>query len=256
MTQSTNDLLRELPSIDSLLRTTTALSLQPLIGAEHLGSLARRVTDELRQEILAAGNAEGSVEDRDGDFSRDSLLEEAERRLATIHQQESIRGLSRVINATGVILHTNLGRAPLSESARSAMLEAAGYCNLEFDLATGTRGRRGARAEDLLANITGAEAALIVNNCASAALLVLTVLAREGETIVSRGELVEIGGNFRVPDVMAQSGTRRIEVGTTNRTRLSDYRKAICANTRLRSEEHTSELQSPDQLVCRLLLEK
>ena len=240
MTQSTNDLLRELPSIDSLLRTTTALSLQPLIGAEHLGALARRVTDELRQEILAAGNAEGSVEDRDGDFSRDSLLEEAERRLATIHQQESIRGLSRVINATGVILHTNLGRAPLCDAARSAMLEAAGYCNLEFDLATGTRGRRGARAEDLLANITGAEAALIVNNCASAALLVLTVLAREGETIVSRGELVEIGGDFRVPDVMAQSGTRMIEVGTTNRTRLSDYRKAICANTRLLMRVHTS----------------
>jgi len=240
MTQSTNDLLRELPSIDSLLRTTTALSLQPLIGAEHLGALARRVADELRQEILAAGNAEGSVEDRDGDFSRDSLLEEAERRLATIHQQESIRGLSRVINATGVILHTNLGRAPLSESARRAILEAAGYGNLEFDLGTGTRGRRGARAEDLLANITGAESALVVNNCASAALLALIVLARDGETIVSRGELVEIGGDFRVPDVMAQSGTHMIEVGTTNRTRLSDYRKAISANTRLLMRVHTS----------------
>ncbi|PYS36512.1 MAG: L-seryl-tRNA(Sec) selenium transferase [Acidobacteria bacterium] len=240
MTQSTNDLLRELPSIDSLLRTTTALSLQPLIGAEHLGALARRVADELRQEILAAGNAEGSVEDRDGDFSRDSLLEEAERRLATIHQQESIRGLSRVINATGVILHTNLGRAPLSESARRAILEAAGYGNLEFDLGTGTRGRRGARAEDLLANITGAESALVVNNCASAALLALIVLARDGETIVSRGELVEIGGDFRVPDVMAQSGTHMIEVGTTNRTGLSDYRKAISANTRLLMRVHTS----------------
>ena len=240
MIRSTNDLLRELPSIDSLLRTTTALSLQPLIGAEHLGALARRITDELRHEILADSKVERSFAARDGSFSRDSLLEEAERRLATIHQQESIRGLSRVINATGVILHTNLGRAPLCDAARSAMLEAAGYCNLEFDLATGTRGRRGARAEDLLANITGAEAALIVNNCASAALLVLTVLAREGETIVSRGELVEIGGDFRVPDVMAQSGTRMIEVGTTNRTRLSDYRKAICANTRLLMRVHTS----------------
>src|SRR6266446_4227789 len=240
MTQSTNDLLRELPSIDSLLRTTTALSLQPLIGAEHLGALARRVADELRQEILAAGNIERSVEDRDGDFSRDSLLEEAERRLATIHQQESIRGLSRVINATGVILHTNLGRAPLSESARRAILEAAGYGNLEFDLGTGTRGRRGARAEDLLANVTGAESALVVNNCASAALLVLTVLARDGETIVSRGELVEIGGDFRVPDVMAQSGTRMIEVGTTNRTRLSDYRKALSEQTRLIMRVHPS----------------
>src|SRR5438128_9689924 len=237
MIRSTNDLLRELPSIDSLLRTTTALSLQPLIGAKHLGALARRVTDELRHEILADSNLERSFA---GGFSRDSLLEEAERRLAVIHHQESIRGLSHVINATGVILHTNLGRASLSEGARSAMLEAAGYCNLEFDLATGTRGRRGARAEDLLANITGAEAALIVNNCASAALLVLTVLAREGETIVSRGELVEIGGDFRVPEVMAQSGTRMIEVGTTNRTRLSDYRKAISENTRMIMRVHTS----------------
>ena len=238
MTQSTNDLLRELPSIDSLLRTTTALSLQPLIGAEHLGALARRVTDELRHEILV--DTERSFEDRDGGFSRDSLLAEAERRLASIHQQESVRRLSRVINATGVILHTNLGRASLSDTARHAMLEAAGYCNLEFDLATGTRGGRGARAEDLLANITGAEAALVVNNCASAALLALTVLAHDGETIVSRGELVEIGGDFRVPDVMAQSGTQMIEVGTTNRTRLSDYRKAISVHTRLLMRVHTS----------------
>ena len=145
MIRSTNDLLRELPSIDSLLRTTTALSLQPLIGAEHLGALARRIADELRHEILADSKVERSFAARDGSFSRDSLLEEAERRLAAIHQQESIRGLSRVINATGVILHTNLGRAPLCDAARSAMLEAAGYCNLEFDLATGTRGRRSSR---------------------------------------------------------------------------------------------------------------
>src|SRR5437762_1550295 len=240
MIRSTNDLLRELPSIDSLLRTTTALSLQPLIGAEHLGALARRITDELRHEILADSKVERSFAARDGSFSRDSLLEEAERRLAAIHQQESIRGLSRVINATGVILHTNLGRAPLSDAARSAMLEAAGYCNLEFDLATGTRGRRGARAEDLLANITGAEAALIANYCAAAALLVATILARDGEAVISRGELVEIGGDFRVPDVMAQSGTRMIEVGTTNRTRLSDYTKAISDQTRLLMRVHTS----------------
>src|SRR6184192_3574503 len=240
MIPSTNDLLRELPSIDSLLRTTTALSLQPLIGAEHLGALARRITDELRHEILADSKVERSFAARDGSFSRDSLLEEAERRLATIHQQESIRGLSRVINATGVILHTNLGRAPLCDAARSAMLEAAGYCNLEFDLTTGTRGRRGPRAEDLLANITGAEAALIVNNCASTALLVLTVLARDGETIVSRGELIEIGGDFRVPDVMAQSGTAMVEVGTTNRTRLSDYERAITERTRLVLRVHPS----------------
>jgi L-seryl-tRNA(Ser) seleniumtransferase len=111
---------------------------------------------------------------------------------------------------------------------------------LEYDIASGERGRRGPRAEDLLADLTGAEAALVVNNCAAAALLVLNTLARDGETIVSRGELVEIGGDFRVPDVMAQSGTQMIEVGTTNRTRLSDYRKAISENARLIMRVHAS----------------
>src|SRR6185436_18352417 len=143
-------------------------------------------------------------------------------------------------NATGVILHTNLGRAPLSAAAQKAMVEVARYCSLEYDLNSGTRGRRGARAEDLLASLCGAEAALVVNNCAAAAMLVLTVLARDGEAIVSRGELVEIGGDFRVPDVMAQSGTRMVEVGTTNRTRLSDYKKAISETTRLIMRVHPS----------------
>src|SRR5437868_5319256 len=118
---------------------------------------------------------------------------------------------------------SKLLRAPLSEAARRAIAdEAARYCTLEYDLETGERGRRGARVEQLLVELTGAEAALVVNNCAAAALLILTVLAQGGETIVSRGELVEIGGDFRVPDVMLNSGTRLVEVGTTNRTRLSD----------------------------------
>ena len=118
--------------------------------------------------------------------------------------------------------------------------EAAGYCALEYDVATGERGRRGARVEDLLAELTGAEEALVVNNCAAAALLILAVLAGDGETIVSRGELVEIGGDFRVPDVMASSGTRMIEVGTTNRTKLEDYRGALNENTRLIMRVHPS----------------
>jgi L-seryl-tRNA(Ser) seleniumtransferase len=173
--------------------------------------------------------------------TRASLLMEAEKRLAAAHRNEAARGLRRVINATGVVLHTNLGRAPLSDAARRAIVEnAASYCSLEYDVASGERGRRGPRAEDLLAGVTGAEAALVVNNCAAAALLVLTTLARNGETIVSRGELVEIGGDFRVPDVMAQSGTRMIEVGTTNRTRLSDYRKAMSEKTRLVMRVHAS----------------
>ena len=231
--------LRALPSVDSLLKTETARALKPDLGAARLSSLARQVTDELRRELLAGASAERPRPADNG--SRANLLMEAERRLATAHRNEAARGLRRVVNATGVVLHTNLGRAPLSEAARRAIVDkAAGYCSLEYDVASGERGRRGPRAEDLLASLTGAEAALVVNNCAAAALLVLKTLARDGETIVSRGELVEIGGDFRVPDVMAQSGTRMVEVGTTNRTRLSDYRKAISEDTRLIMRVHTS----------------
>jgi len=231
--------LRALPSVDSLLRTETALSIREQIGATRLSSLARQITDELRREMLAI--EPGATAETGENGSRASLLEEAERRLAAAHLDETTRAMRHVINATGVVLHTNLGRAPLSDGARRAITDAAaGYCNLEYDIASGERGRRGPQVEDLLAALTGAEAALVVNNCAAAALLVLTALAREGDTIVSRGELVEIGGDFRVPDVMAQSGTRMIEVGTTNRTRLSDYRKAICETTRLIMRVHAS----------------
>ena len=230
--------LSSLPSVDSLLRTETARSIRPLIGAHRLTSLARQIADELRREMLAAAPEKATESAENG--LRASLLQQAEARLAVAHLNEAAKNLRRVINATGVVLHTNLGRASLSDAARTAISNAAGYCNLEYDIVSGERGRRGPRAEDLLADLTGAEAALVVNNCAAAALLVLTALAREAETIVSRGELVEIGGDFRVPDVMAQSGTRMIEVGTTNRTRLSDYRKAISENTGLIMRVHTS----------------
>jgi L-seryl-tRNA(Ser) seleniumtransferase len=204
-----------------------------------LSSLARQVTDEMRRELLAETSAKRPAGAENG--SRTDLMIEAEKRLATAHRDEVARGLRRVINATGVVLHTNLGRAPLSEAARRAMVDkAAGYCSLEYDITSGERGRRGPRAEELLTSLTGAEAALVVNNCAAAALLVLSALASDGESIVSRGELVEIGGDFRVPDVMAQSGTRMVEVGTTNRTRLSDYRKAISPDTRLIMRVHPS----------------
>jgi len=231
--------LRALPSVDTLLRTETAKSIRPQVGASRLSTLARQITDQMRREILAAAPDKSFESASNG--SRASLLREAEKRLAEMHLDEAATGLRHVINATGVVLHTNLGRAPLSEAARRAIADqAAGYCNLEYDIVSGERGRRAPRAEALLADLTGAEAALIVNNCAAAALLVLTVLAREAETIVSRGELVEIGGDFRIPDVMAQSGTRMIEVGTTNRTRLSDYRKAISENTELIMRVHPS----------------
>ena len=224
-------LLRSLPSIDALLRTEPGRSLRTALGGDQATRIAREVTDELRAQIL--GGSAGAA-------TSDGLLKRAQDMLSLHHQHSVATGVHRVINATGVILHTNLGRAPLSEAAKQALANASAYCNLEFDLNSGDRGRRGARAEDLLAMLTGTEAALVVNNCAAAALLVLSVLARDGATIVSRGELVEIGGDFRVPEVMAQSGTQMVEVGTTNRTKLGDYQRAIDGSTRLIMRVHTS----------------
>lgn len=225
--------LRLLPSVDQLLRTETAVSLRNLVGLSRLTVIARTVTDELRAKILASEMSNGDT--------RETLLLQAEQRLKEVGAQESKTGIRRVINATGVILHTNLGRAPLSQAARAAVAsEAAGYCTLEYDAVSGSRGRRGARVEELLIELTGAEDALVVNNCAAAALLILSVLAGDGETLVSRGELVEIGGDFRVPDVMLNSGTHMIEVGTTNRTHLDDYRRVITESTRLIMRVHQS----------------
>jgi L-seryl-tRNA(Ser) seleniumtransferase len=147
-------------------------------------------------------------------------------------------GLRRVINATGVVLHTNLGRAPLPQAAMAALL--GGTCNLELDLETGRRGRRHAACAALLAELTGAEDAVVVNNGAAAMLLAMTALAAGGEAVVSRGELVEIGGGFRIPDVIRQGGARLAEVGTTNRTRLGDYAGAIGPDTRVLLRVHRS----------------
>jgi len=233
-----NSLLRELPSVDALLKTDTARGLANELGPTRVTSLARLATEDIRQSLL---NSRQSLPDGNGDDAiRSELLKQAERRLIELHRIDEASGVRRVINATGVVLHTNLGRAPLSDAARRAIDQASGYCTLEYDAIAGSRGRRGARAEDLLRELTGAEAALIVNNCAAAAFLVLNTFARDGEAVISRGELVEIGGDFRVPDIMAQSGARMIEVGTTNRTRLSDYRGAINERSRLVMRVHTS----------------
>jgi L-seryl-tRNA(Ser) seleniumtransferase len=201
------------------------------MGDSRLTALARTVTEELRSEIQAG---------KQSPANRESLLNEACQKLNHACEIESSSGLKRVINATGVIIHTNLGRAPLSDAAREALAQAAGYCTLEYDQTAGERGRRGGRVEDLLVELTGAEAALVVNNCAAAALLILTVLAGDGETLVSRGELVEIGGDFRVPEVMASSGTRMVEIGTTNRTKVADYQAALNEETRLVMRVHPS----------------
>ena len=231
-------LLRALPSVDALLRTDVARAFRAEVGAEHLAAVARAVTEELRAELQSGRMTEGQDA---GELTREELLLRAERKLESILRRDSEAGLRHVINASGVILHTNLGRAPLSNAARRALAdEAARYCTLEYDVQTGRRGRRGVRVEQLLIELTGAEDALVVNNCAAAALLTLTALAQNGETIVSRGELVEIGGDFRVPEVMLQSGTRLVEVGATNRTHLADYRRAITENTRLLMRVHPS----------------
>jgi len=227
--------LRYVPSVDQLLRTDAARELRESIGIKRLTAIARSVTSELRSSIRS-----GKRTFTNGNTA-ELLLAEAVARMQETARIEGRTGIKRVINATGVLLHTNLGRAPLSVAARSAIVEEASrFCTLEYDVATGSRGKRGARVESLLKDVTGAEDALVVNNCAAAALLILSVLAGDGETIVSRGELVEIGGDFRVPDVMASSGTRMVEVGTTNRTHLADYSRAINSNTRLIMHVHPS----------------
>jgi len=189
-------------------------------------SLARAVVDEARTRV-EAGEAVGE----------EDVLAEAGRRAAEIRRSL----LQPVVNATGVIVHTNLGRAPLGTAALRAVGDvAARYSNLEFRLDRGVRGSRQEHAGALLARACGAEAALVVNNNAAAVLLVLAALARGREVVVSRGELVEIGGGFRVPDVMAESGARLVEVGTTNRTRLADYQRALSADTALILRVHAS----------------
>ena len=179
-----------------------------------------------------------------GQTAGERVLDDIEDRVAFLLAQGAAPSLRRVINATGVILHTNLGRAPLglTAAARVAAL-AASYTNLEYDLAEGRRGRRDTHAERLLCSLTGAAAAVVVNNNAAATLLVLTAMAAGREVIISRGELVEIGGGFRVPDVLAQSGAILREVGTTNRTRAADYATAISDRTALILRVHPSNFR-------------
>ena len=229
--------LRMLPSTDDLLSTSVAANLVAETGRKRLTTLAREALESLRNELL---REIGGTAARENAYSRESLLADASLRLHQLWQSRRNARLRKVINATGVVIHTNLGRAPLSPAAVRAIENASGYCTLEYDLTTGKRGRRGAYAESLIADLVGSEAALIVNNCAAAAFLVLTVFARGGEVVVSRGELVEIGGDFRIPDVLTQSGATLREVGTTNRTKLSDYEKALNENTRMVMSVHPS----------------
>src|SRR5262249_52588886 len=204
-------------------------------GDERFSGLA----PQLLGELLSAAIAE----------TRERISEDAETvlvgglldRAAEMFAGRRRQQLTRVVDATGVVLHTNLGRAPLAEEAIDAIAATAGgYCNLELDLESGERGRRGSNLEALLRELTGCEAALVVNNNAAATLLVLAALAAGREVIVSRGQLIEIGGSYRLPEVMAAGGAILREVGTTNKTRLSDYREAISMKTALLMRVHAS----------------
>lgn len=225
---SLNSALRRLPSVSDLLATAAARDIACAAGETHAAELSRRVVEVLRQEIL------------NGSLSFDNPLDEAASRLSGLWSSEELQAVKRVINATGVVIHTNLGRSRLPDAARRAIAEAAGYCTLEYDIETGKRGPRAPKAEQLLITLTGAEDVLIVNNCAAAAFFVLSAFASGGEVVISRGELVEIGGDFRVPDVLTQSNATLREVGTTNRTKLADYEKALTANTRMILRVHPS----------------
>ena len=204
-------------------------ALQPGRGRAEIVAAVRRALDAARQALKDDPAAPVPGEQRLAEQVRASL------------EAAARPGLHPVINATGVVLHTNLGRAPLAASAAAAAADvAAGYSNLEFDLRTGRRGVRTQGVEPLLCEITGAEAALAVNNAAAAVLLALSALAAGGEVVVSRGELVEIGGGFRIPDVITQGGARLVEVGTTNKTRLADYAAALTPATRMLLKVHPS----------------
>lgn len=215
--------LRALPSVQRL-----AASLD---GPRAVAVAAAREVVAARREELVAGRAAdaGGAPAGDGDAARAAEHALLAARARALLDRWAAPSLRRVLNATGVIVHTNLGRAPLAAAAREAVARAAeGYANLELDLDGGARGSRQVHVERLLCELTGAEAALVVNNCAAAVLLSAAALAGPGRSVVvSRGQLVEIGGAFRVPDVIAQSGARLVEVGTTNRTRLADYARAL-----------------------------
>ena len=206
--------LKNIPAVDSLLKTNTAQKLSALYGRELFLQALRETLEDLRVDVQSGQKVPSS----------ETLLEKTEAAL----QLWLTPSLKPVINATGIILHTNLGRAPLSAETLQAMQStAAGYSNLEFDLSAGKRGKRWLHAEDLLQRLTGAESALVVNNNAAAVMLVLSALARGKRVVIAHSQLVEIGGGFRVPDVMRQSGAKLVAVGTTNRVHVADYERAI-----------------------------
>jgi len=221
---------RKIPKVDKVMEWSGIRQLLADTPRPLVLSAVRSTLDSLRTAVAQ------DAADTDS-FGEEALTE----RVRGVLEKANAPGLRRVINGTGVVLHTNLGRAPLAESLGEAVVEAAcGYSTLEFDLEKGSRGSRSVHVEALLRRLTGAEAAVVVNNNAAAVLLALSSLARGKEVIVSRGELVEIGGSFRIPEVMEQSGAVLREAGATNRTHARDYRAAVTAETALLLKVHTS----------------
>src|ERR1700739_3679650 len=215
-------LLRQLPSVDELLLRPRVVDLGGRLDRGFLVELVRGVLAQLRREVVSGGAGEESQ----------LSLNAIELRVAESVEQVLAPSLRGVINASGVILHTNLGRAPLPAAILEEFQQTATqYSNLEYDVTAGARGKRDVHTSRLIERLTGAEAAIVVNNCAAAVLVTLAALARGGEVIVSRGELIEIGDGFRIPEIMEQSGAVLREVGTTNRTRIADYENAINEKT-------------------------
>ena len=228
------ELLRQIPSIDELLAQPRLAALSRRVDRNLVVEVARAVLADLRSRI--AGDSNWTALGLNAASVEELISNEVERILS--------RSLQPVINATGVILHTNLGRAPLTETALDEFRRSATqYSNLEYDLEAGARGKRDVHTAELLTRLTGAEAAIVVNNCAAAVLVTLAALARGGEVVVSRGELIEIGDGFRIPEIMEQSGANLREVGTTNRTHLADYESAINEKTRVLLRVHPSNFK-------------
>src|SRR6266446_824575 len=228
------ELLRQIPSVDELLLQPRLAALSNRVDRGVVVEVARAVLADLRTRI--AGDSNWSAVALNAASVEELFSAEVERILS--------RSLQPVINATGVILHTNLGRAPLPEAVVDEFRRTATqYSNLEYDLEAGARGKRDVHTADLLTRLTGAEAGIVVNNCAAAVLVALAALASGGEVIVSRGELIEIGDGFRIPEIMEQSGAILREVGTTNRTHLADYENAINEKTRVLLRVHPSNFK-------------
>ena len=229
-----NELMRTIPSIEKLMARAADISEFGSLSHGVLVNFLRNATQFVRNELMTEPSA-AELEKTDELITR--IISRA------LQERDSLLqpNLRKVINATGIVLHTNLGRAPLSESARrNVNMVMEGYCTLEYDLATGKRGDRQQHLSQRIAQATGAEASMVVNNNAAAVILILAAFARGREVIVSRGELVEIGGSFRIPDVMKQSGAVLVEVGTTNKTHLEDYAAAISEKTAAILKVHTS----------------